>query len=633
MHERLSLTHLAIALAGAVLVAAAAVGSVAAQVPPADPAPFVPTLPPPPPPEFFDIASVEHDPSGRLVVSLSVPQEVELQRSRLTALVDGKRRFVREVIQRPPEPISVVIAIDASGSMDGDPVVAARQAALDLVERLNPDDQVAVIAFSDEPVVLSQFTTERATTVSTINSVVAGGFTALYGAVGAAADLLEDVDTDEKVLVLLSDGLDSAEPTVGRDESIAAITLSGASVYSFALQLQGEVDVSYLSALADRTGGEFSEVAGEQALGALFASLGQRLGAAVSVTVDVAPLAIGEHDLTLQFVVGPLRVQSDFDFDVENAGMITVTIVEPLPPAPVAVSDEDGEGAAASDDEGEAEPIEPDDAIIIRIDSPVDLHSFELRVTIGDADPVIVSAATDRLFVDPWRFEPGPVDVRVEALVERDGTVSLAGESVLTVEVPQLEPELVLRRSGSGLSRMLFVTARVQAVAGPVIRILIDGEEIADSTSQMAIARFAEALAVAAAEALEEQLASRDPGEEEAEPPAAAAAAAAAAAPAAPAPEEPSAPPEPPAPPSFGEAVYAFAPAPAEGEIEVRLEMPDGETVVTQLLAVTRERLVPVPAEEASAPAEGNAPLFAALLLAALAALVSGVVVIARRSE
>ncbi|MDP6605617.1 MAG: VWA domain-containing protein [Dehalococcoidia bacterium] len=289
MHRQPSHFRPALALAGALLVAAAAVGSVAAQeaTEPEAP-PFVGT-----PPAFFEIASVEHDPSGRLVASLAVPQAFELQRGRLTALVDGKLRYVREVVQRPPEPISVIVAIDVRGSMIGSPMEAARRAALDLVDRLNSGDQVAVIAFSDEPAVLSAFSTVRSSTVDTINSVSTGGSTALYGAVGSAAELFAQADTDEKVLVLLSDGLESGASVIGRDARIDAIMAAGASVYSFALQLQGEVDVGYLGALADRSGGEFSEVAGEQALGALFASLGQRLGADVAVTIEVAPLMIG----------------------------------------------------------------------------------------------------------------------------------------------------------------------------------------------------------------------------------------------------------------------------------------------------------------------------------------------------
>jgi hypothetical protein len=294
-------------------------------------------------------------------------------------------------------------------------------------------------------------------------------------------------------------------------------------------------------------------------------------------------------------------VESEFEFEVENSGLIATALAE-RPQV------RDGGG-------GESEPLGSDGAIIVRIDSLVDLHSFDMLVTIGDADPVTVSAATDRVLIDPWRFVPGPLDVHVQAILERDGAEGLAAASTITVDVPSFEPELVLRRSGSGSSRVLLVSARVQALAGPVIRVLIDREEVADSTSQMAAVRSAEGTqeqTVAAFEALNERIAAGD-----SEQPSAGSAGEAEA--------------DPPDPPAPGDAVLVFVPTPAEGEMEVRLEGADGETIATQLLAVTKDRLVPVSGDEASASG-GSGPLLASLALVALAALAGGVVFVARCS-
>ncbi len=161
------------------------------------------------PGEFFEVAVIEHDPSGRIVASLAVPQTITLDPTRLTVFVDGLRQPIESVSQRDPVPISVVIAIDTSGSMDGTPIVAAREAAQGLVDRLNVDDEVAVVSFADQPRVLSDFTTDRSETLATIRSVTALGATALYGAVGESAALIAQADTETRVLVLLSDGVDS----------------------------------------------------------------------------------------------------------------------------------------------------------------------------------------------------------------------------------------------------------------------------------------------------------------------------------------------------------------------------------------------------------------------------------------
>jgi Mg-chelatase subunit ChlD len=422
---------------------------------------------------FFEIATLEHDPSGRLVASLALLPETKLELSRLTALVDGQRRLVAEVIQREPQPILVVIALDASGSMQGAPLSSAKQAALDLNDRLNPGDRVVVVSFADGPQVLSAFTTSRG---ATIESVVAAGTAALYGAVDAAAQLIVDADTDDSVLVLLSDGVDSGLTEVGRAQSIEAIGGSGAAVYSFALQLQGEVDAAYLGEIANRTGGELSQVAGEQALGALFASLGRKLGADVAVTIEVAPMLVGSHLLSLRFLTGVETVQSDFVFDVENAGLL-VAAVDRRAENEVSATGSAAESTSAmsTPEAGETNPP-PGAGIVIRLNSLVDLDAFDVVVTLGEQEPATLFPGTDRLLVDSWAFAPGPLPVVLQAFLP--GTDELVAETSLSVQIPEPEPVPTLRRSDQEGSRVLLATGRVQGVTAPILRMFIDGDEI-----------------------------------------------------------------------------------------------------------------------------------------------------------
>ena len=86
---------------------------------------------------FFEIATAEHDPSGRVVASLAVPPDVTLEAGNLTALLDDVPHAVAEVTKRDPEPLTVVVAIDVSGSMAGEPLASAQQAAIDLIDRLS----------------------------------------------------------------------------------------------------------------------------------------------------------------------------------------------------------------------------------------------------------------------------------------------------------------------------------------------------------------------------------------------------------------------------------------------------------------------------------------------------------------
>ena len=570
------------------LAAAFARGDATAQIPP--PAPELP---------FFEIAALEHDPSGRLVASLAIPPETRLDANRLTALVDGQRRAVASVVQRPPKPISVVIAIDASGSMAGAPLAEAKQAALDLIDRLNDDDRVAVISFADTPQVLSTFTTSRASTIATIQSVIAAGTTALYGAVDTAAQLIAQADTDDSVLVLLSDGVDSGLTEVDRDQSIEAIASSGAAVYSFALQLLGEVDVVYLGELAGRSGGEFSQVAGEQALGALFASLGRKLGADVAVTIEVAPMAAGVHLLSLRFLTALGAVQSDFFFNVQNSGLLVAT-VDRAAETEVSASGT-STPAAGGDADGLVASSAPGAGIVIRVGSLVDLDSFDVVVTLGDQQPVTLYPGTDRLLVDTWAFAPGPLAIGLQAFLP--GSEELVAETSLTVQIPELEPLLTLRRSGAVGERALLATGRVQGVTGPMLRIFVDGEEITNSELMAELeAAAGEALAEAASDLAEET------GVELEIPPSMLGRA-----------------------PSPGSLVGVFSPVPLEGEIEARLETPEGELLASRTLTITLERLIPV--VDAQATDESTVTsLLAVVGLLVVAVLGGGMVWAARRA-
>ena len=398
---------------------------------------------------FFEIATAEHDPSGRVVASLAVPPDVTLEAGNLTALLDDVPHAVAEVTKRDPEPLTVVVAIDVSGSMAGEPLASAQQAAIDLIDRLSASDRIAVLAFAAAPRVVSDFTTNRAASESALRGLTAGGSTALYGAVNTAAQMLVEAQTEQAVLVLLSDGDDSGGVSgVTREQSAQAIVDSGAAVYAFALGSQA--DAAYLASLADRTGGEMSAVTGSEALAALFASLGRRLGADIAVSVDVPAMTIGEHELTLRFRARGQVVESSALFEVSNAGLIVAHV---LPPAADA---------------------EPGDPIVVQLASLIPLTAMTLEASAG-GQPLAVSAGAARILVDPWTFDPGALEVQVRGLL-RGG---VATEATVSVTIPELAPQLTLRRDENGGTSRLLVSAQVQGSTSALLRVLHDGQEVA----------------------------------------------------------------------------------------------------------------------------------------------------------
>ena len=122
------------------------------------------------------------------------------------SLDDGKR-----------VPVNVSIVIDRSGSMSGQKMQRAKEAAIMAVDRLNPDDIVSVVAYNHVVEVLVPATkvSDRETIVRGIQRLRAGGSTALFAGVSKAAAEVRKFKERERVnrIVLLSDGLANVGPS------------------------------------------------------------------------------------------------------------------------------------------------------------------------------------------------------------------------------------------------------------------------------------------------------------------------------------------------------------------------------------------------------------------------------------
>jgi Ca-activated chloride channel family protein len=163
---------------------------------------------------------------------------------------------------------TVVIALDVSGSMEGPKIQSATTSTAEFLDRLDPDDEVALLTFDDDVVVLSEPQPVRAVVEglsSRVTSLIADGNTALYGAVCQAVDIASELKVEDEAdgesrlygVVLLSDGEDTVgEPT----ENQMFVTClpnnaeaDGVKIFPIAFGEDAAKDV--LERIADVTGG------------------------------------------------------------------------------------------------------------------------------------------------------------------------------------------------------------------------------------------------------------------------------------------------------------------------------------------------------------------------------------------
>lgn len=132
-------------------------------------------------------------------------------------------------------PVSLGIAIDTSGSMDGRKMEAAWE-ALDrfLYDLLGPDDEIFVYEFNYTPRLLQDWTTNRDRLSQALRNIRPDGGTAMYDAVAVSVPQVAEGRHIKKALLIISDGNDTNSET-DVDELRSLIRENEALVYAIGI--------------------------------------------------------------------------------------------------------------------------------------------------------------------------------------------------------------------------------------------------------------------------------------------------------------------------------------------------------------------------------------------------------------
>lgn len=155
--------------------------------------------------DLINVAATVIDRSGRFVSGL---------RKEDFALYEDDRPRVISYFSAERVPVSLGIALDTSGSMEGEKFEHA-QRALDrfLFDLLDPADEVFMYRFDSDPELIQEWTTDRDRIVRALGRVRPRGGTALYDTVAEAVPLAQDGRHRKKALVIISDGNDTSSRT------------------------------------------------------------------------------------------------------------------------------------------------------------------------------------------------------------------------------------------------------------------------------------------------------------------------------------------------------------------------------------------------------------------------------------
>jgi Ca-activated chloride channel homolog len=204
---------------------------------------------------------------------------VELSQERLVAGSPGKV-YVQVTVTgaeqegRRRAPLNTAIVLDRSGSMEGAKLAHAKLAAIAALERLGPDDIIAVVAYDTNVRVLVPATraTDRREIVRAIEALEAGNTTALYAGVSRGAHEVRKFLAAHRInrVLLLSDGLANVGPSSpgALAELGASLAKDGISVSTVGLGLDYNEDL--MTRLARASDGNHVFVEQPERLAAIF---------------------------------------------------------------------------------------------------------------------------------------------------------------------------------------------------------------------------------------------------------------------------------------------------------------------------------------------------------------------------
>ena len=206
---------------------------------------------------------------------------------------DGKPQEI-ESVTLDTLPLSVLLALDTSGSVSGDRLRHLLEAGDGLTRALRPDDRAALITFSHGIDLAVPLTTDLNAVRQTLYRIHPGGSTALRDAVQVAL-ALRPHDRTRTLLLVFTDGKDTAS-WLSPDAVLDSARRAGIVVHVVRVESDG-----FLDQLAQATGGRTWSATSDRQLRELFTGALEEMRARYLISYTPRGVSkLGWHELKVK---------------------------------------------------------------------------------------------------------------------------------------------------------------------------------------------------------------------------------------------------------------------------------------------------------------------------------------------
>jgi tight adherence protein B len=259
--------------------------------------------------EIVDINAARYADGGNTTMVINLRNFIdEVDPALLDITVNGDPVSGLEVVPlgETSVPVGVVLVIDASGSMAGAPLSAAKAAAKDFVAQKRTEDRIALVTFADEVVVSTGFTGSSQDLNNRIDAIDAAGETAFNDGVIKGLGLFTALSASELLpnMIVLTDGEDTVSGA-SLEAAVAAVAASNVRVFGVALE-SPDFNPAPVEDISAAGNGLFLSTPDPSQLSSLYGEISREIN----------------NTLVARFI-SPISTPGDVDFEVSYPGAIS----------------------------------------------------------------------------------------------------------------------------------------------------------------------------------------------------------------------------------------------------------------------------------------------------------------------